>query len=461
MEIAVKKAFFIEMFKKNTRLLATSTSLIEPSIRRTMFAGAIELAVIAYSCLGQAIDNEADSLLIDFHTAANKGVSQPVDTVPQHDSIKSMSIDTMSHQQEIKKPVISDTLPQQLEMSKPVSTDTVPQQQEMSKPVIIEPARPRKEEEAPVQPAIHNLAPFSSDRMHCLGVSLDYFSYAEASTINDIPDGYPPNFVLGSPKSTEYGFAFGVDYEGSIRKHGSQLLFRPKLEGKIGIHQTYDGSTQALAITNSSGDTIGFQFLPAKFSKSNYFAQAELDIGYCRTHAIEPFYLYSGIKGNLWYRDLVPDTISYHNQITNSEVYYWFSAPLGLAVSLPLSPTLSAGIDACCDVMFFGQMQVLNSAWDAVNTYETISPAVTLGNKTGFRTELSIMYKSGNGNIFRFAPYFNLYAFGQSESEISKSYVNGAYTEGSDQGFKEPSSQSWLLGAKLQIVFLSPYTRTY
>ena len=455
------------MFKKNIRLLAKITSLIEPSIRRTMFAGAIELAIIAYSCLGQEIDSEIDSLLIDsFHTGTNKGVSRPVDTVPQqHEIIKSVSTDTVSQQQEIKKPVIPDTLLQQLEMSKPVSADSVPQQQEISKPVIIGPARPSKEEEAPVQPAIHNLAPFSSDRMHCLGVSLDYFSYAEASSVNDIfpgyPDGYLPNYVLGAPKSTEYGLAFGVGYEGSIRKHGSQLLFRPKLEGKIGIHQTYDGSTQALAIFNSSGDRIGYQFLPAKFSKSNYFAQAELDIGYCRTHAIEPFYLYSGIKGNLWYRDMVPDTTSYSNQITNSEVYYWFSAPLGLAVSMPLSPTFAADIDASCDLMFFGQMQVLNSAWDAVNTYKTTSPAVTLGNKIGYRVECSIMYKSSSGNIFRFAPYFNLYSFDQSESETSKSYVNGAYTEGSDQSFKEPSSKSWLLGAKLQIVFLSPYTRTY
>ena len=205
--------------------------------------------------------------------------------------------------------------------------------------------------------------------MHYLGLSLDYFSYAEVSNLSDIfagyPVGYPPNFIQGTPKSTEYGLLFGLDYQGTFRKHGSPWLFRPNLAVQFGIQQTYDGSTQAQAITNRRGDTTGFQFLPVKFYKTNYFIQAGTDIGYCLTHAFTPFYAYSGIKFKFWYRDMLPDTTSYSNQITNAEEYYWFSFPLGLALSKPISPNLALGIDACRDLMFYGQMQALLSSWDS------------------------------------------------------------------------------------------------
>ena len=301
--------------------------------------------------------------------------------------------------------------------------------------------------------------------MHYVGISFDYFSYAEVIHLSDIfsgyPDGYPPNFVQGAPKSHEYGLMFGFDYQGSLRKHGSPVLFRPTLEVQFGIHQTYDGSTQALPVYDTFGDTVGFQFLPYKIYKKNYFVQAGLDVGYCRTHATVPYYLYSGIKGKLWYRDMVADTTSYSNQITSSEMYYWFSAPLGIALSIPVSPDLAVGLDASCDLMFYGQMQLLLSSWDTEHTWKTVAPAVTLGDRAGLRVEFSITYKSANENVFQFAPYFTMYSFGQSENELSKNYEDGVYIPGQDQSFGEPSSATWLLGAKFRIVFMSPYTHTW
>ena len=297
--------------------------------------------------------------------------------------------------------------------------------------------------------------------MHSIGLALQYFSYAEQSSVADFfPPGFPLQFVSGTPKSTEHGLVFGFNYDGFMRRPGSTLVFRPDLELNIGLHQTYDGSTQAEPVIGSLGDTTGFQFIPVNIHKSNYFVQAGLDIGYCRSRTLLPFYLYTGAKGRLWYRDQVADTTSYSNQVTYSEVYYWFSAPVGLAGSLPITPRVAAGFDLGFDFMFFGGMKAINSAWDAAGTYRTESPPVTLSNKTGFRAEISITDKTVNGHTLRFAPFFDYYAFGKSESETSKQYVNDAYTgPANDVNFNEPSSTTWVAGAKFQIVYMSGKTR--
>lgn len=440
-----------------------TASPLKSSLLRKVCGAAIAIAIISFSCLGQVIDSQDDSLLLDeFH--AVKPVT--ADTLHQHRIItRPVLADTVPRQQDTSKISMADTMHQQQETGKPVAADTVPQQRDTVKPEIIEPAHPRYTEEAPVAPAVRDLSPFSSDRMHCLGLSLDYFSYAELTGLSDVfpgyPVGYPPNYVIGAPKSTEYGLMFGFNYQGALRQHGSPILFRPDLEIQIGIHQTYDGSTQGLPISGSNNDTVGWEFLPIKDYKSNYFVQAGVDVGYCLTHAIVPFYIYSGIKGKLWYRDLLPDTTSYANQITDAEVYYWFEIPAGLSMSMPVSPNLALGVDVSCDLMFKGYMQVLFSEWDAVNTDKTVSPVVTLGNRVGYHVEFPIVYKSANENIFRFTPYLTIYSFGQSEYETSQKYHNGVYLgPDKDVVFNEPASASWLLGARFQVVFLSPYTRT-
>ena len=400
---------------KNTHVSVKSALHRQHFLRRLVCSGVMGLIFVAQTCFGQALISQNDSSKIDsIHVDADTDLTDSTDTVTE------------------------SGLPQPI----PLPIDT---------------------EKVFVVPVVSKLALYSSDRVNSVGVSLEYFSYAEHSLLNDyFPADLPSTRIQGTPKSTEYGILFGIDYEGSLRKHGSPLLLRPALEIQFGIHQTYDGSTQALPITNLRGDTTGYQFLPVNVYKNNYFARAGLDIGYCRTHAIVPFYLYSGIRGKLWYRDMVADTTSYSNQITNSELYYWFSMPFGLALTMPLSPKLAVGLDASYSLMLFGQMQAFFSWWDPSSSFKTVSPAVTVGNQPEYSLELSITYKSSEGTVFRFAPYFDLYSFGKSEWETSKNYLNGSYT-GSTQDiiFDEPASASWLAGARFQVVFLSPFTRTF
>jgi hypothetical protein len=424
--------------------------------------GVIALAIMINSVFAQEVDVQDDSLLMDsFHAPKTIGPSPAIDTItPQ--SKKSVLTDTTALQRKLIDSVAADTSVRQQEILKPDSLDTASQEIDIGKPEIANTPSTGNSEEKPRLPE-HNLSPFSSDRVHYLGVSLDYFSYAEVSNLTDVfpgyPDNYPPNFIQGAPKSTEYGLLFGLDYQGVLRKHGSPWLFRPNIDVQFGIHQTYDGSTQAETVLNRIGDTIGFKFEPVKFYKNNYFIQTGLDVGYCWTHAIVPFYAYSGLKGKFWYRDMTPDSVSYSNQITNSEMYYWFSAPIGLAISIPVSPNIALGLDVCCDLMFYGQMQALYSWWDPENNFTTKSPAVTLSNRAGVHLEFSITFKLTDKTAFQFAPYFTKYAFGQSETEIQQSFNNGM-SVGPNVSFSEPSSSTWLLGAKFRMALMSPFTRT-
>lgn len=431
-------------------------------VRQCVCTCTFGLAIITASCLGQGIESQDDSLLIDEYHTVKAAKADTLHTL--HTMTNPVSTDTVPLRHDTSKTVPVDTVPNNQEISLPVAADTMSQHRDTGEPATIEPARTNASEEPPVAPVVRNLSPFSSDRMHCIGLSLDYFSYKEFTNLSDVfpgyPAGYPPNYVQGAPKSTEYGLMFGFNYQGAVRRHGSPILFRPDLEAQIGIHQTYDGSTQGLPINGPKNDTTGWEFRPVKNNKSNYFVQTGLDIGYCRTQAVVPYYVYSGIKGNFWYRDLLPDTTTYANQITDAEIYYWFSIPAGLSLSIPFSPVLALGVDVSLDVMFRGNMKALFSAWDALNTYKTESPTVTLGNRTGYHVEFPIIYKSANENIFRITPYLTVYSFGQSEHEISRKFHNGVYTgPENDQIFNEPSSASWLLGVRFQLVFLSPYTR--
>jgi hypothetical protein len=327
-----------------------------------------------------------------------------------------------------------------------------------------QPSAGTTDEEYPVTSANKKLSPFAPGATHFWGVSLEYFSYAEHSTLNDIFPDWPDSilnspFIQGKPKSTEYGLMFGINYEATIRDHGSPLLFRPNVAVQFGFHQTYDGSSQDSVITDNFGNILRHQFFPIKDNKSNYFLQAGLDVGYSLFRTTVPFYLYSGLKGNLWYRDLVADTTSYSNQVTSSELYYWFTMPVGVAVSMPVSSTLTIGIDACCDLLFFGQMQAFDSWWDSDTTANTVSPAVTLGDRIGCHVELPITFEAESGTVYRFVPYVKIYSFGKSETQTSKNYINNNYQPGQDQTFWEPASSSWLIGIKLQVVSRSSNSR--
>ena len=147
---------------KNIRLSAKTLSAIKSSLLRKVCKGAIALAIMTYSCPGQVINSQDDSLLIDeFRTVKpvaadtvyrQSEIARPLgaDSISkQRETSRPNAADTISQQQEIGKPVSADSRAQQQEIGKTIKVDTVPQPEEIGKPVTTEPVRSSHAEETP------------------------------------------------------------------------------------------------------------------------------------------------------------------------------------------------------------------------------------------------------------------------------------------------------------------------
>ena len=71
-----------------------------------------------------------------------------------------------------------------------------------------------------------------------IGLSLGYLYYGEDI---DVDDEVP----VGTPKSTEYGFNFGLNGSATFYSWENKLIVHPKACLLLGLGNTYDGSTRA------------------------------------------------------------------------------------------------------------------------------------------------------------------------------------------------------------------------
>jgi len=213
---------------------------------------------------------------------------------------------------------------------------------------------------------------FLPDRVHIWDCPLIIFSYAEVSK----PKRYTSrairslsaNLFKELPKALNMGCC-SVLITRNISQTWQPMAFRPNAGVQFGIQQTYDGSTQAQAITNRRGDTTGFSVPSGKnFIKTNYFISSGTDIGYCPHHAIYAFLRYSGIKilnSGIAICFRTPHSTATIHQCRKE--YYWFSFPLGLALSKPISTQPCAGIDACLDLSSMDKCKRFYRSWDSEN----------------------------------------------------------------------------------------------
>ena len=269
---------------KNIRLSAKTLSAIKSSLLRKVCKGAIALATMTYSCPGQVINSQDDSLLIDeFRTVKpvaadtvyrQSEIARPLgaDSISkQRETSRPNAADTISQQQEIGKPVSADSRAQQQEIGKTIKVDTVPQPEEIGKPVTTEPVRSSHAEETPWNRSYTISRLFHQTECIAWGFRSIIFHTRKFRVLVISLVMNCRTVSIGSPKSTEHGLMFGFNYQGALRQHGSPILFRPDLEVQIGIHQAYVGSTQAQPITDRRGDTIGFKFLPGPILQKQLF----------------------------------------------------------------------------------------------------------------------------------------------------------------------------------------------
>jgi hypothetical protein len=290
---------------------------------------------------------------------------------------------------------------------------------------------------------------FDYGKIVAIGPSLSYFYYNEHVDINPLiqeylnQHAYAPA-IAGTPKSTEYGGVLGFNMTISRSISKPRLFVRTKFGMLFGIATTYDGSTQG--DTTKTTGTITFSSVSDQ--KNNFFLSGGLDLGYVFSNMKCPWTVYTGIDAKVWYRDMT----MYKQQssgISMSEMYYWFSVPLGAVITKPVSPSLLLGVEPRVDLMFYGKMQVSMSGYGVSLDF----PTLKLGNRASYRLDAFVQTRPGQSVSLRFGPYVMLYGFSQSNTDTVFQASYGGYPA-QRAAFCEPASASFWIGFLFQVAFL-------
>jgi hypothetical protein len=295
-----------------------------------------------------------------------------------------------------------------------------------------------------------------------IGFSLGYFSYKEyfdpdEALLYPRELNQPVPLVVGTPKSTEYGDLFGLHAGGTFYSWENRLFFRPGAAVLLGYGNTYDGSSQGQPTFDSAGNVTRLDYYPARFKKNNIFLWAGGDVGYSFPYFKIPVVMYTGLAYKLWYRNLMDyqGQLYYSSEFSNSETYHWFSVPLGILITKPMTWRYVAGVDARVEWMFYGAMSVsMNTgAADSSVSY----PTVTLGNRASVRIELFLQKRTSDHLSTKFAPYFLFYGFGKSNTAVATTISQSADGKTNEyaEPFYEPFSNSFLVGITFSMEFLN------
>lgn len=304
-------------------------------------------------------------------------------------------------------------------------------------------------------PALRWFSLFDFSNILFIEPSLNYFYYNEHVELNDFIASFLQEYsrqpaIIGMPKSSEYGTVLGVNVGEFLHSRYTRLFARLHAGILFGIGNTYDGSSQVQPI-DSAGTVIGLEFIPHTDNKDNYFLSAGVDAGYTFPDEKYPLAVYSGINFRYWYRDMIMYEAKRYlpSDVSQWESYYWFSIPLGVLVTKPVSPRWVIGAEPHIDLMFFGQMK-LNYTYGSQQLIDC--PAVTLGNRASYTLELFSQERINKETSLKFSTYVMLYGFGKSNVATA---LIASDTGAVKTSFWEPASGSVWIGFNVQIGFLS------
>jgi len=281
-----------------------------------------------------------------------------------------------------------------------------------------------------------------------IGPDLSWFYYNEHVDINPIIRQFRDIYLYqpgieGTPKSSEYGAVLGIHLDVARYLPKPHLFTRSHFGVLLGLANTYDGSLQGTLDTSKGSGTI--LFAPQSGQKNNFFIFAGVDFGPAFANVKCPWAAYTGLDLKIWYRDM----IFYSQQegsASASELYFWFSVPLGMVITKPVSPHLLLGCEPRIDFMFYGKMQASESGGvDGSIDF----PALKLGNRASLRLDAFMQTRLGPSVSLRFGPYAMLYGFAQSNTDTVSLGGSGTRME-----FVEPASASLWIGINFQVSFL-------
>jgi hypothetical protein len=312
--------------------------------------------------------------------------------------------------------------------------------------------------------------PFAFAKSIGFGLGCSYFYYREKFPLSDILSSYaeshtaPPSIIIGSPKSTEYGYLPSANLSFTRVFPRARLFLRPSMNIMVGYKNTYDGSSQGKTITDANGNDIGLKFTPILQYKNNAFFHGAVDVGFCNLFKKFNIAIYDGLDLKVWYRTLgetTYDDAGILYRIRESETYVSVSFPIGITAYLPLSRTCGIGANAVIDLMMYGEMdastEILDNDGIAVSDVSITYPAVTLGNKAQYKFELFFQAWLTERLSLRVAPYALAYSFGKSNTATAKIRTNGS--EYPFMTFHEPESGSVFSGINVTLgLDFKPFT---
>jgi hypothetical protein len=299
--------------------------------------------------------------------------------------------------------------------------------------------------------------PFIFGKTISFGPVISEFYYRELNLLNESAQQFFDAYnrvpvIVGQPRSVEHGLLTGFNFNYTRVSAPLGIFFRPHVTLLPGLFSTYDGSTQADALTDELGDTIGMVFEPVEIKKVNIFFHGGFQLGFCNgTHPVA-FSLYSGLNAKIWYRSL-DDMTATDNIVSTNEVYSWINVPIGGSLYLPMGPRWVFGIDLAIECMIAGMMSINQSITDPdMKGVEFDYPNVTLGNKAGYKLELAFQGRVTDNMSLRIAPYTFMYGFGKSNVErYTISGGGGSYSN----DFFEPASGTVGGGIMFSFGFMS------
>jgi hypothetical protein len=287
-----------------------------------------------------------------------------------------------------------------------------------------------------------------------LAFQIPYFYYQERIPLRDVAQsfkdqyGHLPDTIDGAPRSTEYGISPGLNLRFTKIFPRSGIMIRPQISAILGIQNTYDGSLQGQAVTNKYGDTIGVKYKPYDTVKTNIIVGGEFDLGYSRSDVLLPFVFFSGIRFNLWHRDMGSNLT-----ISNYENYTWASIPIGFDIYKSIGSRRVAGMEFVVDCMVYGGMKA-QLHLRGINGGGLDYPQVQLGKKAGYRLELMYGNRLGENLFLQFMPFASIYGFGKSNTEYATIKGSSGTSKQNRMEFYEPASSTFLAGLNISMNFL-------
>jgi len=178
---------------------------------------------------------------------------------------------------------------------------------------------------------------------------------------------------------------------------------------------------------------------PASFNHDDFIFDLEYDFGF--NIQIKDFYIipFAGLSYHFWARNL-----SDYSNGGYDEKYNWICVPIGAIFGYDFTDRFGIQLKLNANQMVYGHVQAFFS--DIDSNYN--DPSSELGNKLGYKSELSVRLKIYDHLAIMINPFFEYYEFGKSDNEKLE------YNDIPINIIYEPASETYKFGINFLVTFM-------